>query len=678
MGRQFALLVVAALLPLVVVSALLETVSATDWQASMRRQALDHAEAVATLVSRELAADERSAQMIAQSPGFDDGLDESRIGKLAVRLVQNEPLWRAISVTDRAGVRLLDQPYALAGVAHGKAVDLSSQQAVVASGRPGVGNVVVGRRGGAAFAVRAPVIRAGRVDYVVSIIVEPRNLRDLLLAGGLPHGWPVRLADDRGLVVAASDVTGGFRLSVPELALSRHAVDGVFYPAARPHGGHDTVTWRTVPGTSWKVEVAIPPAAYHAPIVRAVERVSTAIAAAIVLIVLFAWLLARELERERARQAAVLEGQRLEILGRMTGGVAHDFNNLLTPIIGGLELLQRRVDGNPAALRLIDASLQSAERAKALVGRLLVFARKQTLESRDVDVAGLIGGLADLLQRSIPAEIDLRLDIAEDLPSARVDPIQLELAIFNLALNARDAMAGGGVLTIGASMESVTETRSSDLKSGRYVQISVQDTGVGMSAATLKAAIEPFFTTKAIGSGTGLGLSMVHGLAAQSNGALRLFSEPGVGTTAEIWLPEGAATPPAEAMREPEIGTATGRLLLVDDDDLVRASTAAVLKEQGHEVIDVASGKEALVLLRAGERFDLLVTDFVMPQMSGAELIRETRGLRPGLPVLMITGYADPGAEMPKDIGLLAKPFRSLELLGRVARILAADQTVAA
>jgi nitrogen-specific signal transduction histidine kinase/CheY-like chemotaxis protein len=378
-------------------------------------------------------------------------------------------------------------------------------------------------------------------------------------------------------------------------------------------------------------------------------------------------LLRNELSRQHQQELAILENQRLEALGLMTGGIAHDFNNLLTPIIGGLDLLHRRLEGDPRALRIVDGAMESAERSRALVSRLLAFARRQSLTPRDTDISGLLEGLTDLLERSVGGEVTVVLRLEEPPLCAKVDPAQLELAVLNLAVNARDAMPEGGTLTIGAA-EVITRQEGA-LRAGRYVRIAVSDTGVGMDAATLKRAIEPFYTTKDVGRGTGLGLSMVHGMAAQSGGALVMSSKPGEGTTAEIWLPAGVAPPTVEKPAEAVVDPVVGRLLLVDDDDLVRTATAEMLTDHGHRVVEARSVAEALRILRENPSIDAVVTDYAMPGRTGADLAAAAEKLRPGLPVLLITGFAATGV-LPKDVPCLAKPFRRVELLEEVARLL--------
>jgi len=377
----------------------------------------------------------------------------------------------------------------------------------------------------------------------------------------------------------------------------------------------------------------------------------------------------RTREHERA-MAQLHEAQKLETLGQLTGGVAHDFNNLLTPVIGNLDLLRRRFPDDPRAQRLIDGGLQAASRAATLVQRLLAFARRQDLQPRPVAIPALLEGMSDMLARSLGPTIDVDIAFTPDLPAARVDPNQLELALLNLAINARDAMPGGGPLRIEAS--EVDRPGVGSLSAGHYIRIAVIDGGLGMDRDTLARAVEPFFSTKGQGKGTGLGLSMVHGLAAQLGGMLALTSAPGQGTTAEILLPTTTEQPGETEHDSVVLKEAVVRatILLVDDEELVRNGTADMLRDIGYEVLTAASGAEALMLLRSGAEINLLVTDYLMPGMNGVDLVQAAGSVVPGLPALLITGYSNiasgPGAALPR----LAKPFRQVDLAARVAELL--------
>lgn len=361
-------------------------------------------------------------------------------------------------------------------------------------------------------------------------------------------------------------------------------------------------------------------------------------------------------------QEALRQSQKLEAMGQLTGGVAHDFNNLLTPIIGSLDLLQRRNVGDERTKPLIEGALQAAERAKTLVQRLLAFARRQPLQPTSVDLAALVKGMGELVASTSGPRIKVTAEAPDALPPAHADANQVEMAILNLAVNARDAMPDGGELHISAQEEEVGADHPAKLPQGRYLRLSVADTGTGMDAETLARAVEPFFSTKGIGKGTGLGLSMVHGLAAQLGGGLTLQSKVGRGTRADLWLPVAREkAPEATRPQEGDVRAGRGTILLVEDEQLVRISTAEMLNDLGYQVAAVASAEQALHLLAQGLKPTILVTDHLMSGMTGAELAHSDAVKAAGLPVVLVTGYAD-DPRVAENLVRLNKPFRRAEL----------------
>jgi PAS domain S-box-containing protein len=373
-------------------------------------------------------------------------------------------------------------------------------------------------------------------------------------------------------------------------------------------------------------------------------------------------------------QEALRQSQKLEAMGQLTGGVAHDFNNLLTPIMGSLDMLQRREVGGEREQRLIDGALQSAERAKTLVQRLLAFSRRQPLKSVAVDVGALVQGISELVGSTTGPQIRVAVEVAGDLPSAVADPNQLEMAILNLSVNARDAMPNGGTLRIAAEKVLVKGRKDPDLAPGEYIIISVADTGVGMDEDTLAHAIEPFFSTKGVGKGTGLGLSMVHGLAAQLGGGLRISSHVGVGTNVELWLPVTNEAPSTAESKEGSTDPREGGLvLLVDDESVARSTTADMLSDLGFAVTEATSGEEALSMLRRGHVPDLMISDHLMPGISGEELVREAQVILPEMRVLIVSGFAGLD-EISPDIPRLNKPFRQVELANTIAKLVSDDR----
>ena len=385
-------------------------------------------------------------------------------------------------------------------------------------------------------------------------------------------------------------------------------------------------------------------------------------------------------ERLRATEEALLQSQKMEAVGQLTGGIAHDFNNLLTGIVGSLDLMQTRLnqgrlDNVP---RYIDAAMTSANRAAALTHRLLAFARRQPLVPKGVDANQLVVSLEDLLRRTIGEAIDLAIVASDDLWNTLCDPNQLESALLNLAINARDAMPDGGRLVISTANVSFdgVSADAPALVPGEYVCIDVTDTGTGMTAETAARAFDPFFTTKPIGQGTGLGLSMIYGFARQSNGHATIDSKPGQGTSVRLYLPrhhKGIAAEQALAAAEAAHAATGETVLVVEDEPVVRAVILEMLGEQGYRTLEAVDGPAGLQILRGGQRIDLLVTDVGLPGMNGRQLADQAREMRPGLKVLFITGYAEsvamadgflqPGMEMitkPFDLGNLSRRVRAM------------------
>ncbi|MFY9351339.1 MAG: PAS domain S-box protein [Sphingobium sp.] len=383
----------------------------------------------------------------------------------------------------------------------------------------------------------------------------------------------------------------------------------------------------------------------------------------------------RDLTERRAAQKAldeardaIVQTQKMDAIGKLTGGVAHDFNNLLAVIVGSLDLAQQRLATGGDIGRYLDNAMTAAERGATLTQRMLAFARKQELKLQGVDCVALVRGMAELLRTTLGAAVSIETQFPAVMRTAHADPAQLELALLNLAVNARDAMPQGGRIIIDAAEVEVTDATRPDLQDGAYIRLSVIDEGEGMDAATLSRAREPFFTTKGVGKGTGLGLSMVHGFAQQCGGSLTIASEVGQGATVSLWLPVARADdiqPVMALAEEPTDEILPLVILAVDDDDLVLTNTAGMLEHLGHTVFKAASAQDALRMLEQGD-VDLVVTDHAMPGMTGAQLADAIEALRPGLPVIIITGFA----ELPPHATRrprLDKPFRQAELAQVVA-----------
>ena len=384
-------------------------------------------------------------------------------------------------------------------------------------------------------------------------------------------------------------------------------------------------------------------------------------------------------ERERA-EAALRQSQKMEAVGQLTGGIAHDFNNMLTGVIGALDILKRRIAAGKLddLDRFMDAASVSAQRAAGLTARLLAFSRRQSLDSRPTDVNALVASLEDLLRRTMSEQIAISIVQGQGVPAAVVDANQLESAILNLAINARDAMPDGGTLTAEtrvATLDAAYCATRPGVTPGRYVVLTVSDTGVGMEAATLEKVFDPFFTTKPIGQGTGLGLSMVYGFAKQSNGQVRIHSTPGEGTSVSIFLPVADATPAGDETSPAAVHHGDGEtVLLVEDDPSVRLLVGEVLAELGYTAVEAADAPAAIEQLDSGRKFDLMISDVGLPGMNGRQLAEIARSHLPDLPILFVTGYAENAAIRSGFLGtnmqMITKPFQIEALAAKIDEML--------
>ncbi|MGR9376717.1 PAS domain S-box protein (plasmid) [Rhizobium leguminosarum] len=382
-----------------------------------------------------------------------------------------------------------------------------------------------------------------------------------------------------------------------------------------------------------------------------------------------------KMETQRALEQAreeLFQSQKMEAIGQLTGGIAHDFNNLLMAVLGSLEILKKRMPQDLSLTSLVDNAMQGAQRGAALTQRMLAFSRRQELHVEPIDVSGLVRGMMDMLSRSLGPLTVIETSFPVRLPTILTDPNQLEMAILNLVVNARDAMPSGGRIVLRASEESLLSGKG-PLSAGRYVRIAVIDEGEGMDAKTLQQAITPFFTTKGVGKGTGLGLSMVQGLASQSGGRLVMKSSLGEGTTAELWFPVAVVEQVTEAAAERPLQEENAarrlRIVAVDDDGLVLMNTTLMLEDLGHTVFEAMAGPEALDILRK-QQVDLVICDHAMPRMTGAQLAEAIRNEWPDMPIILATGYA----EIPEGAGIvdlprLGKPFSQAQLAEAISRI---------
>ena len=555
--------------------------------------------------------------------------------------------------------------------------------------------------------------RAGEIIGVASVAVDPKALSRRFADVGIGvNGIALLLRRDGNILAHSRDEQAGRTQRMPPahpvLGALRLSRGGQLEIANPDNGRPELVGYRAIRGAPLVVVVALNAERELAAVdgLRSAAFVAASVitllsAAALLLGVLFAERVRARaaLDAARAEREAALEslaqGQRMEALGRLAGGVAHDINNVLQAVLGGARLIGKR-SADVAVLRLAQLISEAAERGGAVTRRLLAFARRDRLEAEPVPVQALLEGVRDVLAHTLGAAVQVRLRIAPGIPALLADRAQLETVLVNLAINARDAMMPqGGAMEMGGTAQIVDGRRAPGLSTGlstgpspgpspglaaglapgRYVRLSVSDSGHGMDGETLRRATEPFFTTKEKGQGTGLGLAMAQGFCEQSGGALELASVPGKGTRVTLWLPQA---PAISSVMPPVLPAATERrcrLLLVDDAPEVLAVMAAGLRERGHTVVPASGGLEALGALEAEPDFDLLITDLSMPGIDGLRLIEEARRMHPGLPAVVVTGFvaeAEDGLEQATQSGpivVLRKPVSTEVLCGQIAAL---------
>ncbi len=666
-SRPLILLVLAALLPLVALSAMLGAAWLRQQQAEMDRGALERVQRISAQLERELLAQVDLLRVVAQSPSLDGRLDESAFRDTAERTQREIPLWRFISLSDPAGNRLIDAPASRSG-SRGKVVDVASHARAVGTRSPAIGTVLRGPLNIPAFAIRVPVIRGDRLVHILSAVVAPDAISRLLLAGGLPEGWRASVIDAEGRLVARTFGDPAFiGQTATEHALAARSRGGEgLYDSVSLEGERLMVAYRMLPGLNWSVHVAIPREVYGLPLQRSIWLLTAGALASAALVGALLWLLAREAAARKREEAAMEEVRRMEALGRMTGGVAHDFNNLLMIAQGSAEAIKRRPSDHGRVATYADAILAAVQRGEALTRQLLAFARRSPQEPVSFLLQERADELLTLLTRSTRGDIATTLTLPEGIWPVFADPNALEVALVNLAVNARDAMPGGGTLAITASNMTLTVRRDHATGlTGDYVAISVRDTGTGIPETDLERIFEPFYTTKAAGKGTGLGLSQVMGFAKQSGGAVTVDSRVGAGTTITLYLPR-ATREPARTRCRPALaeGAEQGHILLVEDNAEVARATEGMLTAAGCSVVWAPNGATALELIDS-ERFDAVLSDIVMDGgLSGLELASRLRERWPELPVVLMTGFSEAlAAGIPEGLPVLTKPFGQADLL---------------
>lgn len=529
--------------------------------------------------------------------------------------------------------------------------------------------------------IYAPVRVGDEIPYVLAAAVSTDVFQQILFEAA-PHNATAALVDADGNFIART-LSYEERVGTPAthfvleaIASGQHGI----YRGETYEGLKNFTAFHTSERTQWSTHIAVPSALLDTPATWSFAVAALAGLGAVLLAGVLVVLVLRDMAERRRADEALRQSQKMEAVGQLTGGIAHDFNNLLTAIIGNLDMIHSRAAGNERLQRLAANALEAARRGAKLAAQLLAFSRTQRMRVRRIDLQLLLNGMSGLLAQSVGPSIRVEVAIDPDATFVVSDANQLELALLNLAVNARDAMNGSGTLTISAKRAAVVDR---SLPAGDYVDLEVHDTGAGMSEDIRARAIEPFFTTKPTGHGTGLGLSQVYGVARESGGALSIDSELGRGTTIRLTLKraneetDSPMTRPGARLAKPM--PASGQesqvhILVVDDDRLVRRFMTESLRTLGYRVSDAADGQSAIELLKE-RAFDLLIVDFAMPGMNGAQVAGLARSLRPQLRILIVSGYADSTALQAAvgDAPQLRKPFDTAELQAAVKELFAAE-----
>jgi signal transduction histidine kinase/CheY-like chemotaxis protein len=654
--RSVALLALAAVIPLLVLAAVL-----TQWYAGNAQNQLDmqlerSAVQTANVVTRELKSQVELLTILAESPRLDPPLQPALFGELADRLRAKVPVWASLRVTGTDGSLLLTSPPLGDGVP-AKLVDPASHAPVAQTGVPVVGDMVRGPRGNLAFAVRVPVVRNGSIVYVFSALLRPSLLSAALQSTSLPAGWNAWLTDGSGRIIASSGV------DIPEL--EQFSFDQPGPGLLRTNwAGEIRLTRESVPDQSWQVFVAMPAAEWAKPRQNSWLFFVTSIALALLLSGL-AWALGhRELRTRREQDAAMANWQRLDALSKLAGGLAHDFNNLLMGLQGGIDQLRRRRYDDARFDAVSSMMGDAVERGKQTTQRLLSFSRRTETSAEALRLQDRTVALTNLVEQCVKEDVIVSVEITPDTWPVRIDASAFDVALVNIASNARDAMPGGGRFTIKVRNVQRAEELTPQLR-GPHVAISLADTGVGIAPENLSRIFDPFFTTKG-NEASGLGLSQVYGFAARSGGTIVAASVPGSGTMITLLLP--MASLPASAAGPQAMRKLRGLSALVVDDQLsVAEAVAGMLEGMGVVASTAGSAAEGLERLAAGH-FEILVTDVTMPGMSGLDFGIESQRLYPDLCVYLMTGYsAQLEAGAPNPFPVLAKPFQREALRDKLA-----------
>ena len=670
--RPLVTLGLAAMLPTVVFAAVSVFYLLRAERERVTNSTVEQSRVVMTLVDTQLQRHLAALEVISSSVYFENKQWAEFYGRMQ-RVRAANPLWESVVIIDvpaRQVVFDLRRPFGEQPAIDG--VHERDLQRVIGASRAIAGEIESHER--PVVWLYVPVREAGQVTYVIAVSLKSRVFQEILTAYATPD-TTAGIVDANGDFVARS-VDYRERVGTPATQYVRDAIrnaNGGLYSGTTYEGLKNYTAYYVSPFSGWSTHLAVASGSIDTPTRLSFVAAGIAALGGLVLGGFLVVLVLRDIAEGRRAEEMLRQSQKMEAIGQLTGGIAHDFNNLLTAVIGNLDMIRTRAAGNDRLQRMADNALEAARKGAKLSSQLLAFSRSQRMNVGPVDLAQLLNGMSGLLTQSVGPSVRVDVRVDEDARFVVSDGNQLELALLNLAVNARDAMPEGGTLTITARHAEDPERRLP------HVELAVTDTGSGMTEEVRARAIEPFYTTKPTGQGTGLGLSQVYAVTRESGGSLTIDSEPGRGTTVRMMLPAGAPPIVRTDVEAPPATTVPGaqsreqtRVLVVDDDRLVRRFMTDSLRSLQYHVTEAESGAQALATMER-ERFDLLVVDFAMPGMNGAAAARAAQERQPGIKVLMVSGYAD-SAAVEAALGTarqLRKPFDLAELGAAVADTLA-------